>query len=63
MDVFTNHKSFQYVFTLKEINLRQIRLLELLKNYDMSVLYHPDKDNAATDPPSGMTMSDVSHVE
>ncbi|WMV14120.1 hypothetical protein MTR67_007505 [Solanum verrucosum] len=37
VDVFTDHKSFQYVFTQKELNLRQRRWLELLKDYDMSI--------------------------
>ncbi|WMV58889.1 hypothetical protein MTR67_052274 [Solanum verrucosum] len=40
VDVFTDHKSLQYVFTHKELNLRQIRWLEFLKDYDMSVHYN-----------------------
>ena len=31
VDVFTDHKSLQYVFTQNELNLRQRRWLELLK--------------------------------
>ncbi|WMV19105.1 hypothetical protein MTR67_012490 [Solanum verrucosum] len=42
LDVFTGHKSLQYVFTQKELNLRQRRWLEFLKDYDMNVLYHPE---------------------
>ncbi|WMV24455.1 hypothetical protein MTR67_017840, partial [Solanum verrucosum] len=45
VDVFTDHKSLQYVFSQKDLNLSHIRLLELLKDYDMSVLYHPGKAN------------------
>ncbi|WMV59197.1 hypothetical protein MTR67_052582 [Solanum verrucosum] len=41
VDVFTDHKTLQYVFTQKELNLRQRRWLELLKDYDMSILYNP----------------------
>ena len=37
VNVFIDHKSLQYVFTQKELNLRQRRWLEFLKNYDMSV--------------------------
>ena len=37
VDVFTNHKSLQYVFTQKELNLHQRRWLEFLNDYDMSV--------------------------
>ena len=45
VDVFTDHKSLQYVFTQKELNLCQRRWLEFLKDYDMSVHYHPCKEN------------------
>ena len=31
VDVYTDHKSLLYVFTQKELNLRQRRWLELLK--------------------------------
>ena len=45
VDVFTDHKSLHFVFTQKELNLRQRRWLEFLKDYDMSVHYHPVKAN------------------
>ena len=50
------------MFTQKELNLCQRRWLELLKDYDMSVLYHPEKDNVVVDALSHMTMGSVSHV-
>ena len=50
VDVFTDHKSLQYVFTHKDLNLRQRRWLELLKEYDMSVMYHPGKANVVAMP-------------
>ncbi|WMV38355.1 hypothetical protein MTR67_031740 [Solanum verrucosum] len=43
VDIFIDHKSLQYVFTKKELSLRQRRWLEILKDYDMSILYHPAK--------------------
>ncbi|WMV32271.1 hypothetical protein MTR67_025656 [Solanum verrucosum] len=49
VDIFTDHKSLQYVFTQKELNLKQRRWLELLKDYDMSILYHPGKANVVVD--------------
>ncbi|WMV30377.1 hypothetical protein MTR67_023762, partial [Solanum verrucosum] len=49
VDVFTDHKSLQYVFTQKDLNLRQRRWLEFLKDYDMSVHYHPGKANVVAD--------------
>ncbi|WMV57767.1 hypothetical protein MTR67_051152 [Solanum verrucosum] len=42
VDVLTDSKSLKYTFTQKDLNLRQMRWFEFLKNYDMSVLYHPD---------------------
>ena len=63
VDVFTDHKSLQYVFTQNELNLRQRRWLELLKDYDMKFLYHPGKANVVADALSRMTMGSVSHVE
>ena len=62
VDVFTDHKSLQYVFTQRELNLRQRRWLELLKDYDMSVLYHPGKANVVADALSRVSMGSVSHV-
>ncbi|KAH0692437.1 hypothetical protein KY285_019534 [Solanum tuberosum] len=63
VDVFTDHKSLQYVFTQKELNLRQRRWLEFLKDYDMSVHYHPGKANVVADALSRLSMDSVAHVE
>ena len=63
VDVFTDHKSLQYVFTQKALNLRQRRWLEFLKDYDMSVLYYPGKANVVADDLSHITMVSVSHID
>ena len=63
VDVFTYDKSLQYMFKQKELNIRQKRLLELLKDYDMSVLYHLGKANVIAYALSLMTMYSVFHVE
>ena len=63
VDVFTYHNSLQYVFTQKELNLRQRRWLELLKDYDMSILYHPGKANVVVDALSRLSMGSTSNVE
>ena len=62
-DVYTDHKSLHYVITQKEFNLRQRRWLELLKDYDMSVIYNPSKTNVMADALSRMTICSVSHVK
>ena len=48
-DVYTDHKSLKYIFTQKELNLRQRRWLELIKDYDMRLHYHPGKANVVAD--------------
>ena len=48
-DVYTDHKSLKYIFTQKELNLRQRRWLELIKDCDMKLRYHPGKANVAAD--------------
>ncbi|WMV19078.1 hypothetical protein MTR67_012463 [Solanum verrucosum] len=56
VDVFTDNKILQHVFIQKDLNLRQIMWLKLLKYYDMSVLYHPDKANVVVDALSRLCM-------
>ena len=63
VDVFTDHKSLQYAFTQKELNLRQRRWLEFLKDYDMSVSFHPGKANVVADALSRLSMGSVAYVE
>jgi hypothetical protein len=47
--VYTDHKSLKYIFTQKDLNLRQGRWLELIKDYDLEIHYHPGKANLVTD--------------
>jgi hypothetical protein len=47
--IFTDHKILKYVFTQKELNLRQRRWLELIKAYDLEMQYHPGKANVVAD--------------
>nr|GEW60423.1 putative reverse transcriptase domain-containing protein [Tanacetum cinerariifolium] len=48
-DFFTDHKSLKYIFTQKELNMKQRRWLELLKDYDTNIQYHPRKANVVAD--------------
>ncbi|KAL0558732.1 hypothetical protein IC582_003314 [Cucumis melo] len=57
IQIFTDHKSLKYFFTQKELNTRQRRWLELVKDYDCEILYHPGKANVVADALS----SKVSH--
>jgi hypothetical protein len=47
--VYTNHKSLKYIFTPKDLNLRQRRWLELIKDYDLEIHYHAGKANLVAD--------------
>ncbi|KAL0534457.1 hypothetical protein IC582_028748 [Cucumis melo] len=49
IQIFTDHKSLKYFFTQKELNMRQRRWLELLKDYDCEILYHLGKANVVAD--------------
>ncbi|WVZ71430.1 hypothetical protein U9M48_020018 [Paspalum notatum var. saurae] len=44
-DIYTDHKSLKYKFTQTELNIRQRRWLELIKDYDLEIHYHPGKTN------------------
>ncbi|CAA0810068.1 Uncharacterized mitochondrial protein AtMg00860, partial [Striga hermonthica] len=48
-EIFTDHKSLQDIFTQKELNMRQRRWLELVKDYDCTIQYHPGKANVVAD--------------
>jgi hypothetical protein len=39
----------KYIFTQKDLNLRQRRWLELIKDYDLEIHYHPGKENLVAD--------------
>jgi ribonuclease HI len=48
-NIFTDHKSLKYILTQSELNMRQRRWLELIKDYDLEVHYHPGKANVIED--------------
>jgi hypothetical protein len=56
-ELYTDHKSLKYIFTQANLNLSQRRWLELIKDYDLGINYHPTKANVVAD-----TLSRRSHV-
>jgi hypothetical protein len=48
-DVYTDHKSLKYIFTQSELNMRQRRWLELIKDYELEIHYHLGKGNVVAD--------------
>jgi hypothetical protein len=47
--LYTDQKSLKYIFTQLELNMRQRRWLELIKDYDIEIHYHPGKANVVAD--------------
>jgi hypothetical protein len=56
-ELYTDHKSLKCIFTQLSQNLRQRRWLELIKDYDLGINYHPRKANVVAD-----ALSQRSHV-
>jgi hypothetical protein len=48
-EIYNDHKSLKYIFTQNDLNLRQRRWLELIKDYDLGINYHPRKANVVAD--------------
>ena len=54
--IYTDHKSLKYLPSQRELNLRQRRWMELIKDYDCVIDYHPGKANVAADALSRKTV-------
>jgi hypothetical protein len=48
-ELYTDHKSLKYIFMQSDLNLRQKRWLELIKDYDLGINYHSGKANVVAD--------------
>ncbi|KAJ9560610.1 LOW QUALITY PROTEIN: hypothetical protein OSB04_005770, partial [Centaurea solstitialis] len=47
--IFTDHKSLRYFMDQQNLNMRQRRWLEVVKDYDCEILYYPGKANVVAD--------------
>jgi hypothetical protein len=56
-ELYTDDKNLKYIFTQSNLNLRQRRWLEFIKDYDLGINYHPGKANVVAD-----ALSHRSHV-
>ena len=61
-EIYTNHKGLKYIFEQRDLNLRQRRWMELLKDYDCSILYHPGKANVVADALSRKSAGSLAHI-
>jgi hypothetical protein len=48
-DVYRDQKSLKYIFTQPELNMRQQRWLEFIKDYELEIHYHLGKANVVAD--------------
>ena len=48
-EVYSYHKSLKYIFTKRDLNMRQRRWMEFLEDYDFTLHYHPGKANVVAD--------------
>ncbi|KAL2252601.1 UNVERIFIED_CONTAM: Retrovirus-related Pol polyprotein from transposon 17.6 [Sesamum indicum] len=60
--ILTDHKSLIYILTQKELNLRQRRWIELLKDYDCTIDFHPGKANVVADALSRKSSSTLANL-
>ena len=61
-EIYTDHKSLKYIFQQRDLNLRQRRWLELLRDYDCYILYHPGKANVVADALSRKSAGSLAHI-
>ena len=47
--MFSDHTSLKYIFTQRDLNMRQHRWMEFLEDYDFTLHYHPGKANVVVD--------------
>lgn len=51
------------MFTKNELKLRYKRSLELIKDYDISIIYHPGKSNVIDYSLSMLSIGSITHVD
>ncbi|KAJ9566466.1 hypothetical protein OSB04_002432 [Centaurea solstitialis] len=47
--IYTDHRSLRYFLDQPNLNMRQQRWLDVVKDYDFEILYHPSKANVVAD--------------
>ncbi|KAA3470801.1 Retrovirus-related Pol polyprotein from transposon 17.6 [Gossypium australe] len=57
--IYINHKNLKYLITQKELNLRERHWIELLKDCDCVIEYHPEKVNVVADTLSRKSLVDL----
>ena len=61
-EVFSDHKHLKYLFTQKDLNLRQRRWMKFIEDYDFELYYHLGKANVVADTLSRKPVSSVASI-
>lgn len=61
-EIYINYKSLKYIFKQKDLNIRQRQWMELLKDYDYSILYHPRIANEVIDVLSHKSIGSLTYI-
>ena len=61
-EVYSDHKSMRYIFTQQDLNMRQHRWMEFLKDYDFTLHYHPSKANMVDDALSRKSRGELASI-
>ena len=48
-EVYSDHKSLKYIFTQRDLNMRQHKWMEFLEDYEFTLHYHPSMENVVAD--------------
>src|SRR3954465_1425042 len=48
-EIYSDHQSLKYIFSQPDLNLRQRRWIESIKDYDVGISYTPGKANVMAD--------------
>ena len=65
-EIYTDHKSVKYLFSQKELHIQEMKWIELLKDYNCSILYYHSKVNVVVDSLSdctGLCINNLAGIE
>ena len=62
-EIFRDHKSLKYIFQQKDLNMRQRRCMELLKDYDYTIQFHQGRVNVVVDALSRKSSRSLAHIQ
>ena len=62
-EIFADHKCLKYLFSQKELNMRQRMWIELLKDYDCIIQYHLRKANVVADALSRKSVGSLAAIK